>query len=116
MSSRVKSTVPLDRFAVINCMCGKCPVQAKSSCSEPKIKVLLGIREQLDTGSELSGMKMPSHNDLPGPYCSIGKAACSDLDLSKACICTSCPVYKKYDLGKGRPVEHFCFNGDARME
>lgn len=63
--------------------------------------------------SQMGEIKMPNPNQLPGPYCSIGKAACNDLDGNKACICNTCPVYKEHNLGAGKPLEYFCFNGKA---
>ncbi|MCL4429794.1 MAG: DUF2769 domain-containing protein [Chloroflexi bacterium] len=63
--------------------------------------------------SQMGEMKMPNPDELPGPFCSIGKAACNDLDRSKACLCNSCQIYKEYNLTSGKPTEHFCFNGKA---
>jgi hypothetical protein len=75
-------------------------------------------------GSGMPGMSMslaqgqmtpmkPKPEELPGPFCSIGVAACKDLDNSKACICNQCQVYKDFSLAAGKPVEHFCFNDKA---
>ena len=63
--------------------------------------------------SQMDEMRIPKAEDLPGPFCSIGKAACSDLDNSKACIYNQCQVYKEFNLATGKPVEHFCFNDRA---
>lgn len=118
--------VPLNSDVVMKCMCGMCPVQAKSACSVPKLKMMMDMRASMgmkESGmpagsmSAISGqmgeMKMPKPEELPGPFCSIGKAACNDLDNSKACICNQCQVYKDFSLTAGKPVEHFCFNGKA---
>jgi hypothetical protein len=118
--------VPLNKDVVMKCMCGMCPVQAQSACSKPKLKMMMDMRasmgmkgSEMPAGSmsavqsEMSEMKMPSPDQLPGPYCSISKAACNDLDMNKACICNTCQVYKEYKLASGKPVEHFCFNGKA---
>lgn len=120
------SKVPLNKDVVMKCMCGMCPVQAESACSKPKLKMMMDMRasmgmkgSEMPAGSmsamqsEMSEMKMPSPDQLAGPYCSISKAACNDLDMNKACICNTCQVYKEYKLSSGKPVEHFCFNGKA---
>ena len=117
--------VPLNNDVVMKCMCGMCPVQAQSACSSPKLKMMMDMRanmgmkdSEMPAGSmsAMSGqmeMKMPSPEQLAGPYCSISKAACNDLNRNKACICNTCLVYKEYSLAAGKPVEHFCFNGKA---
>jgi hypothetical protein len=109
--------VPLEPDVIISCRCSVCPVQGQSNCSEEaKDKVLIGVRRDVAEGEgsgKWGGVVMPSREEYPGQYCSIGKAACGDLDLSKTCICETCKVYKDYDLSSGRPVEHFCFNGKA---
>jgi hypothetical protein len=89
--------VPLNSDVVMKCMCGMCPVQAQSACSKPKIKMMMDMREgmgrkssEMPEGSvsamqsEMSEMKMPSSDQLAGPYCSISKAVCNDLDRNKA--------------------------------
>jgi len=94
-----------------------CPVQAQSACSQPKIKMMMDMRakssEMNAMSSQMDEIKTPSPDQLPGPYCSIGKAACNDLDPNKACICNTCQVYKQFSLSSGKPVEYFCFNGKA---
>ena len=117
--------VPLNNDVMMKCMCGMCPVQTQSVCSRPKIKMMLDMRVGMDmkgsgtpTGSmsmmpsEMGQMK-PKPEELAGPFCSIGVAACKDLDNSKSCICSQCQVYKDFKLVAGRPVEHFCFNDKA---
>ena len=93
--------VPLGPDVIMNCRCIECPVQGLSACSDSKVTKLIGGRD------------LPSPDEFPGPYCAIGKADCDDLDLSQACICNTCRVYKNYDLASGRPIEHFCFNDKA---
>ena len=119
------SKVPLNSDVVMKGMCGMCPVQAQSACSKPKLKMMMDMRasmgmkdSEMPVGSMSAmasqmEMKMPSPEQLAGPYCSIRKAACNDLDRNKACICNTCQVYKEYSLVSGKPVEHFCSNGKA---
>jgi len=74
-------------------------------------------------GAMASGMSMsladapmemnPKPEEMPGVYCSIGVAACKDLNMNKACICGECQNYKDFSLMQGRPVEHYCFNDKA---
>lgn len=121
-----KEKVPLNVDVAMKCMCGMCPVQGASPCAAPKIKMMMTMRAKMGTGGSgmpagsmsatqgsMEEMKMPAPEELPGPYCSIGIAACKDLDKSKACICNTCQVYKDYSLAAGKPVEHFCFNDKA---
>ena len=117
--------VPLNNDVMMKCMCGMCPVQAESACSRPKIKSMMDMRGSMGMkGSGMPGMSMnlaqspmgekeTKPEEMPGPFCSIGVAACKDLDNSKACICNQCQVYKDFSLMEGRPVEHFCFNDKA---
>ena len=118
--------VPLNNDVMIKCMCVMCPVQTQSACSMPKLKMMMDMRANMGmTGSEMpagsmsampnqmENMKMPKPEELPGPFCSIGKAACNDLDRNKACICPTCQVYKEFSLVSGKPIEHFCFNDRA---
>jgi hypothetical protein len=123
-----KGRVPLNNDVMMKCMCPTCPVQTESACSRPKIKMMMDMMEmkaeKSGSSSATSGMGMSmmpertpkmemNPSDMPGPYCTIGVAACKDLDDNKACICRSCQVYKEYNLMQARPVEHFCFNDKA---
>ncbi len=118
--------VPLNNDVIMKCMCGMCPVQAQSACSQPKLKMMMDMRasmgmkgSEMPTGSmsampsSTGEMKMPSPDQLPGPFCSIGTTSCNDLDKNKACICRTCQVYTEYNLASSKPIEHFCFNGKA---
>jgi hypothetical protein len=117
--------VPLNNDVMMKCMCGMCPVQVQSACTQPKLKMMMDMRGKMgmqSSGMPAGSMSMmpgqlgqmkPKTEDLPGPYCSIGKAACNDLDKSKACICNQCQVYKDFSLMAGKPVEHYCFNDKA---
>lgn len=117
---------------MMKCMCGMCPVQAESSCSRPKMQMMMDMRNKMASsgsgmGSNMTGSMsiqanppeqqmssmMPKVEELPGPYCSISTALCKDLDRNKTCICTTCQVYKDFSLAVGKPVEHYCFNGRA---
>jgi hypothetical protein len=51
--------------------------------------------------------------DIPGAYCSNGKATCTDLDAKQGCICGTCAVYTANKLGAGKPGAKFCANGMA---
>ena len=46
--------------------------------------------------------------DVPGAYCSPGKARCQNLNVERQCICDSCEVWKEYDLKDADPNNHFC--------
>ncbi len=61
---------------------------------------------------QLESMK-PKTEDMPGPYCAYGVAACKDLDFSKMCICPQCQIYKDYSLMKAKPTLYFCNDGKA---
>ncbi len=114
----------------MKCQCAKCPVQAKSACSQPKIQKAMELMSKMAASGSISSsgmpvgsmamqanpteVSMPNPEELPRPYCAIGTAACKDLDNSKACICGTCQVYKDFNLASGKPVEHFCFNGKAQ--
>lgn len=118
--------VPLNNDVMMKCICGTCPVQAESACSRPKLEKMMKMRAGMSSmeEGEMGGMSMsvaqgpmgemkPNPEDMAGVYCSIGVAACKDLDANKACICRQCQVYKDFNLAKARPVEHFCFNSKA---
>ena len=117
--------VSLNNDVIMKCMCGMCPVQAQSACSMPKLKMMMemrsnmGMKELEMPAGSMSASQGPmgemkhKPEDLPGPFCSIGVAACNDLDRNKACICRTCQVYKDFSLASGKPVEHYCFNDKA---
>jgi hypothetical protein len=98
-----KTKVPLTSENVTKCVCGKCPVQAKSPCVKGKME---GIKEAM--------MKKPlSPKDIPGIYCSTGKATCKDLDPKEKCICGTCSVWAEFKLADGKPMGYFCRDGKA---
>ena len=99
--------VPYSRANVNRCKCPQCPVQADSKCAQDKIQNLKTVM------SNVSGEGVPNPEDVPGVYCSTGKATCKDLNPDRSCICNTCDVWKEYTLGKGKPVMYFCKNGKA---
>ncbi len=119
--------VPVNDDNMMKCICEQCPVQAKSACSRPKIEKMMEMiasmskpkegTQSSDMSASIVGGPMseikPKPEEMPVLFCSIGIAACTDLDINKACICRACQVYKDYSLKQGRPVEHYCLNGKA---
>ena len=98
------SKVPFVGTNVAKCVCPKCPVQAKSQCVSGKLAT---IKDALS--------KSPlKREDIPGLYCSTGKATCQDLNPSQSCICASCPVFAEFKLSSGKPVGYYCRDGSAR--
>jgi hypothetical protein len=111
--------VPLNEDVILKCICGLCPVQAKSECAKPKIMLGMEMKKKMTPEMmksmtiEQKAAMMPKPEDMPGPYCTIGVAACKDLDFSKMCICPGCQIFKEYDLVKANPMGTFCKNGKA---
>jgi hypothetical protein len=64
-----------------------------------------------NTSKEETDQMMPKPDDMPGPYCANGVAACKDLDYSKMCLCSSCAVFRDFSLGKGKPASYYCRDG-----
>ena len=62
---------------------------------------------------QINGMA-PKPEDIPGPYCASGVAACKDLDYGKNCSCSICQVFKDFNLSKGKPMSYFCRNGKPK--
>ncbi len=89
------------------CMCSLCPVQADSKCAQDKLVSSKKAMEQIPRG------EVPNPEDIPGIYCSTGKATCQDLNPDKQCICNTCDVWKGYNLGEGKTSQYFCQNGRA---
>lgn len=85
------------------CQCSGCPVQAESECVQDKLGKLQ---------SQRGGT--PSKEDVPGVYCSTGKAICEGLDSSQPCHCTQCEIWIENKLGEGEPGGRFCVNGEAK--
>ncbi len=66
-----------------------------------------------NTPKEDIAKMMPKVEDMPGPYCANGAAVCNDLDFNKMCICSSCQVFKDFNLMKAKPMSYFCREGKA---
>ena len=98
-----KTKVSLTSENVTKCVCGKCPAQAKSQCVKTKME---GIKEAM-------AKKPLRPKDIPGVYCSLGKATCKDLDPKEKCICGTCPVWAEFKLADGKPMGYFCRDGKA---
>ncbi len=95
------SKVPFSSSTVGQCLCPGCPVQAKSSCVA-----------DLKKGLEAALARNPlQREDIPGPYCSTGKATCTDLDPSQRCLCWGCSIFAQYSLANGQPVDYYCRDG-----
>jgi len=88
------------------CLCTTCPVQEESECVKEKAKTL---KEMMQSEGDI----MPRPIDVPGMYCTNGKATCEDLDATKMCQCTNCLVWKENDLESGELKGYFCRDGKA---
>lgn len=99
--------VPYTSANIKKCRCSECPVQADSQCAQDKLKSSKQKMENMPAG------EVPPPEDVPGIYCSTGKATCQDLDPDKQCICGTCEVWKEYGLKDSDPNNHFCHNGRA---
>jgi Family of unknown function (DUF5518) len=93
---------------VQKCLCPTCPVQGESQCAKDKLEALQKIMESEETD------KKPTPEDVPGLYCSTGKANCTDLDTNKDCQCPNCPIWSDNDLASGEPQGVFCRDGKAK--
>jgi hypothetical protein len=89
----------------INCICGRCPVQMKSKCSDEKWS---------KAEKELKNKKTPKAKEVPALYCSAGTAACKDLSMNEMCICGDCPIFMDNALERGKPVAYYCRDGKAK--
>lgn len=83
------SKVPFSTGTAGQCLCPGCPVQAKSACAD-------GLKKSL--GVSL-GRNPLQREDIPGVYCSMDKATCSDIDPGQSCLCYGCPVFSQYSFG-----------------
>lgn len=88
------------------CICGGCPVLAKSPCTIEQEKKLAPQKELIQKES-----KMPNSKEMSGVYCAdaVGKSACNDLDDKKACLCPACPLA----IMKGLKNNYYCTKGSA---
>jgi Family of unknown function (DUF5518) len=88
------------------CLCPTCPVQAESECAKEKtmkMQEMMGSEEKMTL----------KYEDVPGMYCTTGKATCTDIDPSKECQCPNCPIWAENDLEHGQPMGVFCRDGKA---
>ena len=70
-------------------MCSLCPVQADSKCVQEKLQSSKKLMESMPAGG------VPDPEEVPGIYCSTGKATCEDLKFDRECICGTCEVWKE---------------------
>ena len=99
--------VPYARSSINKCRCSQCPVQIDSKCIKDKLESSKTEMSKIPAG------EVPDPEDVPGIYCSTGKATCQDLNPDRQCICNTCDVWKEYDLEKATPSQYFCQNGIA---
>ena len=66
-----------------------------------------------NTPKEQTDSMAPKPEDMPGPYCANGVAVCKDFDYNNACICSSCQVFRDFNLMKGKPMSYYCKDGKA---
>ena len=107
MSTSGNSKVSYTVENIMKCRCPYCPVQKDSSCVKGKLDNLTKELESAQEG------EVPEPQNVPGVYCSTGKATCQDLNPDQQCICYTCAVWKEYNLGDGTPSMYFCKNGKA---
>lgn len=95
--------VDFNKENIRECLCPRCPVQAKNICPHDKLIKLQSHKEP-----------MPNPEDVPGLYCSTGKATCEGLDPTKMCQCSKCEIWKEHNLSEGEPGGYYCAKGEAR--
>jgi hypothetical protein len=99
--------VPYNEKNINRCKCSLCPVQADSQCAQNRLQVSRKVLENAPEG------EAPNPEDVPGVYCSEGRASCQDLDFDRQCICGTCDVWKEFILSDANPNNHFCRQGRA---
>ena len=99
--------VPYVKENINRCRCRQCPDQAKSRCAQSEGQSVKQALKNAPAG------EVPDPEKVPGVYCSEGPATCQDLDFDRQCICSSCEVWKEYDLKNANPNNHFCQHGRA---
>ena len=100
-----QTAVPFSKANVARCMCPRCPVQGKSTCSAGKMAHIKDALRQNPLNRE----------DIPEVYCGTGSASCADLDFKKPCVCGSCPVFAEFRLASGQPMGYYCRDGVAKL-
>ena len=120
LGRKKKGKVQFSYESIIKCRCGVCPVQFHSVCAMPKKKYRNEILGEM-THETLLGMTkeqittmLPKADNLPGPYCATGVAACKDFDFSKMCLCGACQLFKDHNLIVAVPSSYFCKDGKAK--
>ena len=83
--------VPKEKANLIKCMCKKCPTY-DFAC---KVKSIPG-----NMGLILGDMEDKLHAETM--FCAYEKSNC--LEDEKGCLCPTCELFKKYELGK----TYFC--------
>lgn len=97
--------IPFDQETVSKCLCPGCPVQTGSGC-------VADLKRNLKGALARSPLK---REEIPGVYCSTGKATCTDLDPSKQCQCGGCSVFHEYNLASRMlTVGYYCRDGAAQ--
>ena len=104
MNQATGSKVDFTAENVGKCQCPKCPVQSKSKC----------VSEKLGTISHGLSKSPLLREDIPGVYCSTGKATCQDLDPTQSCMCGGCSVFKESNLAAGKPAGYYCRDGYSK--
>lgn len=99
--------VPYVKENINRCRCSQCPVQTNSRCAQSEVQSTKQTLKNAPAG------EVPDPENVPGVYCSEGTATCQDLDFDRQCICSSCEVWKEYDLKNANPNNHFCQHGRA---
>ena len=104
MDQTTSGKVAFNSGNVGKCLCPKCPVQSKSQC----------VSKKLGTINDALSKNPLLREDIPGIYCSTGKATCQDLDPKQPCSCGSCSVFKDSNLAAGKPVGYYCRDGHSK--
>ncbi len=100
----IQTRVPFTAAVATKCICGGCPVQAKSKCVAA-----------LKPGLAAAVKKSPlPRAEIPGVYCASGTATCTDLDPTQDCQCGTCPNFTKFKLASYKPVGHYCRDGASK--
>ena len=103
MNQAMGSKVSFSAANVGKCLCPKCPVQSKSQCVSGKLGTIADALAKIPLNRE----------DIPGLYCSTGRATCQDLDPKQTCICGGCAIFTENNLAAGKPVGYYCRDGFA---
>jgi len=104
MARNMPGKVPFTKSNVSGCKCPGCPVQSGSSC----------VAAQLVSLNESLAKNPLPPEQIPGLYCSTGKASCGDILTERGCLCGDCPVFFEYELKTRRPLNHYCKDGAAK--